>query len=165
MCLSVLLSMCLSLGVAQTKQTAVFMKQGRTTRVFCLVVHFNTHTHRHTYSYAHMHVHVHTPDALCSSSFTCPALLRFFPLVFFAVLSLFALFAPFAQRNACWLSDREECHSMWPLTYNKEGCWFRQGSEGAAAVMCPGLEGNTQTHAHWARLLAKIQTVVLFALM
>lgn len=64
MCLSVLLSACLSPGGAQTKQTAVFMKQGRATRVFCLVVQLSTHSHMLACA------HIRTPK--------CPALLIFY---------------------------------------------------------------------------------------
>lgn len=59
MCLSVLLSVGLSPEVAQTKQTAVFMKQRRATRAFCLVVHFSTHTRTPICS----HVHSQMPRA------------------------------------------------------------------------------------------------------
>ncbi len=148
MCLSVLLSVCLSLGAAQTKQTAVFMKQGRATRVFCLVVHFSTHTHTHTHMLTC--THVHTPKYPALLIFYLPCSVEFLPpCVFCPAQSLSrSRSAPSAQCKACSLSDREECHSVWPLTYNKEGCRFRQESEGAAAVMCPGLEGNTHTHTH-----------------
>lgn len=160
----VCLSFCLSLGAAQTKQTAVFMKQGRATRVFCLVVHFSTPSHTHTHQYAHTNAHMHTHTVLkpCAPHLL-PALLccLFAPLCFLALLVL--SLSPLAQCNARSLvhslSDREECHSVWPLTYNEEGCRFRQESKGAAAVMCPGLEGNTHRHkTHRARLLAKIHT-------
>lgn len=145
MCLSVLLSVCLSLGAAQTKQTAVFMKPGRATRVFCLVVHFSTHT------YAHMHTR-RIPGAphLLPALFCCIfAPLCFLPGSVSLSPSLSFSWPPLLSvMLACSLSDREECHSVWPLTYNKEGCRFWQGSEGAAAVMCPGVEGNTHRHMH-----------------
>lgn len=78
MCLSVL-SVGLSPEVAQTKQTAVFMKQGRATRVFCLAVHFSTHTRQ----YAHMY----TPKCPTLLIFYLPCSVAFPPLVFSAPLS------------------------------------------------------------------------------
>lgn len=140
-CLSFCLCVC-PLGAAQTKQTAVFMKQGRATRVFCLVVHFSTHTHMLTCT------HIHTPKFPALLIFYLPCSVAFLPpCVLWPARSL-ALSGPSARCNARSLSDREECHSMWPLTYNKEGCRFRQGGEGAAAVMCPGLEGNAHGQVH-----------------
>lgn len=86
-CLSFCLCVC-PLGAAQTKQTAVFMKQGRATRVFCLVVHFSTRTHMLTCT------HIHTPKCPVLLIFYLPCSVAFFPLVFSVLLGLSLSWAP-----------------------------------------------------------------------
>lgn len=104
--LPVLLSVGLSPEVAQTKQTAVFMKQGRATRVFCLVVHFSTHTHTHPYA------RVHTPQCPALLIFYLPCSVAFPPLVFSAPLSPPLSWAPPpTSQSSLSFSDCEECHS------------------------------------------------------
>ena len=80
------------------------MKQGRATRVFCLVVHFSSYTHTHTHT--HMHTHTHTPECPALLIFYLPCSVAFLPLCvfslsFFLPLSLsLSLSAPSAQCSA-----------------------------------------------------------------
>lgn len=78
------LSFCLCgcpLRVAQTKQTAVFMKQRRATRVFCLLVHFRSRRHVLMCTQKHCTCPL-MPLLLIPSSFTCCTLSHFWPAVF-----------------------------------------------------------------------------------
>lgn len=134
MCLLLLLSVCLSQGAVQTKQTAVFMKQGRATRVFCLVVHFNTH----------VYICAHAPSQIPFASRPLPALLPFLPAhSCWASLSLPWLAPSQTARNAtrCDLS---------PTTRRGAGL-----DKGPAAVMCPGPEGKSKAEP---RLSGKTHT-------
>lgn len=98
----------------------------------CSVVHFSPYT---------LSLTTQTHTLLYTSSFTCPVWHLCLPV-------LLPLHLPHCSlpTHCSPLSDREECYSMWPLTHSKEGCWFRKREQGAAAVMSPSMQGNTQMY-------------------
>lgn len=138
-CLSLWLCVCPLGQLRLNKQLCLWSKeepQGSS-------VYWSISAHRHT-KCSHARTEIHTHE--------CPVLLIFYlprsvayltPGVFYSLS--FPLPPLLSARS---LSDREECHFVWPLTHTKEGCCFRWGSEGAAAVMCLGLKGNARTHSH-----------------
>ena len=119
------------------------MKQGRATRVFCLVVHFSSHTHTHTLTHMLTCTLIHTlPNAHRSSSFTCPALLHFCPCVFSLSLSLslsrslslsLSLSAPSAQCSARSLARSQTERNATPCDLSpttRRGAGLDKGARG-----------------------------------
>lgn len=99
-------------------------------------VYWSISAHRHT-KRSHARTETHTHE--------CPVLLIFYLPCSVAYMTPGVSLSLPPLLGARSLSDREECHFVWPLTHTKEGCCFRWGREGAAAVMCLGLKGNVHT--------------------
>lgn len=155
----VCLSFCLSLGAAQTKQTAVFRKQGRATRVFCLVVHFNTHTHMLTCT------HIHSPK--------CPALLIFYlpPCVFCPAqsLSTHSLFLCWAPLLSVMLAHYKTKRNATPCDLSpttRRGAGLDKRARGSCShVPGPGRKHtDTNIHIQVVRWNANALILALFCL-